>query len=117
MSRRRTSRLANYRRADDHYTAVMPNESIKPLKEFTKDIEDGIRDAMLDLLKQPTMGFTYTPEAMHRLSLLYVQIGQRYHDMQALRDQRVFDQMYGFYSMVSQAQDRVIDMLRKGVLK
>ena len=95
----------------DQHLTIIDSETIH------KEIEDGIRDAMLALLKQPTQGFTYTPAAMDKLSLLYVKIGQRYCDTEALKEKRVFQQMYGFYMMVRDAQNRIIDMLRKGVLK
>jgi hypothetical protein len=120
MPRRRTSRSlrANVLLLPNaEYGYVEPNESVKPVAEFHKEIEDGIRDAMLALLKQPTHGFTYTPAAMDKLSLLYVKIGQRYCDTEALKEKRVFQQMYGFYMMVRDAQNRIIDMLRKGAIK
>lgn len=120
MPRSRTSRSMRANvllLPNEDYGYVEPNESVKPVAEFHKLIEDGIRDAMLDLLKQPTQGFTYNPAALDRLAVLYMKIGQRYHDKEALKDDRVFRQMVGFYRMVNQAQSRIINMLRSGAIK
>lgn len=120
MARRRTSRSmrANVLLLPNaEYGYVEPNESIKPVKEFQQEIEDGIRDAMLDLLKKPSTGFTYTASAIDKLSLLYLKIGQRYHENKLLKDERVFQQMYGFYKMVNDAEHRIINMLRSGAIK
>jgi len=99
------------------YDYVEPNESIKPVKEFHKEIEDGIRSAMLDLLASPSQGFTFNPLAIDRLSVLYMKIGQRFYDKSLLKDDRVYRQMIAFHKMVNDAEHRIIDMIRKGAIK
>jgi hypothetical protein len=94
---------------------LQKNAATQSLSSFTREIAQTIETARRSLSAPMVGGYDNAHPAIDSLAALYLKIGQRFSDTEALKsDPNLFNEMYGLYLMVNQFHHQILEMAKQG---